>query len=94
MRDQAALLEVVQQPDDVARVEAQGFGERPLAHGAVLLEQSEGNEVTGTKAARGHGPLCGAPTDAGEVVEQGQQPLLLDCSGRCHYDDCTLLTDS
>jgi len=39
------LLEVVQQPDEVARIESQRFGERLLSGGTVVAQQSQCNEV-------------------------------------------------
>jgi len=83
-RYQPALLEVIEQPNDVARVEAQGFGERLLGHRALLLEQPERDEVTRTKATGGHGSLSGPAPEAREVVQQGQEPLFLVRPGRAH----------
>src|ERR1017187_862509 len=74
--DQPPLLELVEQPDDVARVQAQRLREPLLAGRPVLAEQLQRDEVPGAKAARRHRGLGGAPPDAGEVVEQGQRLLL------------------
>ena len=43
--DQAARLEVVEQPDEVARVESECFGERLLGGGAVVAQQGQGDKV-------------------------------------------------
>ena len=51
-RDQAARLEVVEQPDEVAWIESEGFGERLLGGGAVVAQQCQGNEVARSQAVR------------------------------------------
>src|ERR1700759_28990 len=43
--DQAARLEVVEQPDQVARIQSECFAERLLGGGAVVAQQRQGNEV-------------------------------------------------
>jgi hypothetical protein len=70
-RDQSAFFELVQQPDDVARIEAQYLAEALLAQGPSLTQDAERVEVPGSEATR-RGGLGGPAADARQVIEQGQ----------------------
>jgi len=71
-RDQPAFFELIQQPDDVARIEAQYLAEALLAEGPPLAQEPECDEVPGSEATRRHGGLGGSAADASQVIEQGQ----------------------
>jgi hypothetical protein len=77
--DQATLVELVQEPGHIARVQAQALTEGLLAQRTVFLEQFEGDEVPGPQAARRS--LEGLLSPASEVVVQQGQRLIADLSG-------------
>jgi hypothetical protein len=68
-RDQLALLEVIEKPDDIAWIQAQGVREGQLARRSALAEQLQSDEVAWAKAARLQGDLGSTPTDPGEVLD-------------------------
>jgi hypothetical protein len=68
-RDQLALLEVIEKPDDIAWIQAQGVREGQLARRSALAEQLQSDEVAWPKAARLQGDLGSTPTDPGEVLD-------------------------
>jgi len=70
-RDQSPFFELVQQPDDVARIEAQDLTEALLALWPILAQDPERPEVPGSEATR-CGGLGGPAADASQVIEQRQ----------------------
>jgi NAD(P)H-dependent FMN reductase len=68
-RDQPACFQVVQQPDDVARIEAQHLAEALLAQGPSLAQDPERAQVPGSETTRRRG-LGGPAADPSEVIEQ------------------------
>ena len=73
--DEAPLLELVEQADDVARVQAERGADRVLGHRAALAEQPERDDVPRPQAAVDHGRVGGAAADPGQVVDQRQDLL-------------------
>ena len=69
--DEPAFLEFVQQPDDVAGIEAQHLAEALLALWPLLAQDPERPEMAGSEATR-LGSLGGSAAEAGQVIEQGQ----------------------
>jgi len=72
--DEAALLELVEQADDVARVQAEGRPDRVLRHRAAVAQQLERDQVPRAEAA-GHAGNGGAAADPGQVVDERQELL-------------------
>ena len=70
--NQAASLEVVEQADEIAGVESEGFGQSGLGGGAVVAQQREQHQVSGSQVT-GQGALGLALGDAREVSEQRQR---------------------
>lgn len=68
--DESAFFELVQQPDDVAGIEAQHVAEALLALWPLFAQDPEGPEMPGPEATR-RGGLGGPAADAGQVIEQG-----------------------
>jgi hypothetical protein len=77
--DETPLLKLVEQADDVARVQAEGRADRVLRHRALLVEQRERDHMPRPEAAIGHGRVGGPAADPGEVVDERQ-----DLLSRCH----------
>ena len=65
---QAARFEVVEQPDEIARIESEGFAERLLGSGAVVPQQRQGNKVTRSQATRVRRRVGFAPRYSREVI--------------------------
>jgi hypothetical protein len=72
--DEAAFLKLVEQADDVARVEAERDAHRVLRHRAALAEQVQRHALPRSQAA-GHGRVGGAAADPGQVLDQRQELL-------------------
>lgn len=78
-RDQRALLELVEQSDDIAWIQAERVRERLLTRRAAFAEQIQRDEVPWAKAARlGHG-VERPSADTGEVLEQREESLICWC---------------
>jgi hypothetical protein len=69
--DQLTLLKLVEQADNVARIQAQRVRARLLARRSALAEQPQRDEMTGAKPPRLQRRLAGAAGSAREVVKQG-----------------------
>jgi hypothetical protein len=75
-RDERAFLELVEKSDYITWIQAEGVGERLLARRSAFAEKLERNQVTGAKATRLERDFGSATPDAGEVLDQGEQPLV------------------
>jgi hypothetical protein len=73
--DQLTLLKLVEQADNVARIQAQRVRERLLARGSALAEQPQSDEMTGAKPPRLQHRLAAATRSTRKVVNQGQRLL-------------------
>jgi hypothetical protein len=73
--DQAVVLELVEQADEVRPVDSKRAGERLLGAAVVVAEESQGNEVTGSQAERRQRGFRAEPGQTGEVVEQRGGPM-------------------
>ena len=71
---QAALLELVEEADDVARIQAQRRAKPVLRHRAPLAQQPQRDQVPRAQAS-GQAGVGGAAADAGEVIDQRQDLL-------------------
>lgn len=67
--DESAFFELVQQPHDVAGIEAQHVTEALLALWPLFAQDPERPEMPGSEATR-RGGLGGPTADAGQVIEQ------------------------
>ncbi len=70
-RDEPAFFEFIQQPHDVARIEAQYLAEALLAQGPSLAQDSERVQVPGSEATRRGRFGCPA-ADPRQMIEQRQ----------------------
>ena len=71
--DQLPLLKLVEQANNIARIQAEKSALRLLARGSALAEQPQSDEMTGAKPPRLKRRFAGATGSAREVVNQGQQ---------------------
>ena len=75
-RDQLAALELVEKSDDIAWIQAQRVREGLLARRSFFAKELQRDEVTRAKAAGFERCLEFPTTDAGEMLEQRQEPLV------------------
>src|SRR4029077_18316976 len=75
-RDQIAILQLVEQSADVARVPTQGVSEGLLARWTLVAEKVQRDQVTGAQPARLERDLERPSTDPGEVFEKREEPLV------------------
>jgi hypothetical protein len=75
-RDQPALLELVEKADDITWIQAQGVGQGLLAGRSPFAEQVQSDQVTWAEATGLEGDIGSAATDAGEVLDERQEPLV------------------
>jgi hypothetical protein len=82
--DHAASLEVIEQADEVARIQPKGLGKSGLGGGAVIAQQREQHQVSGSQVIR-QGALTLTLADAREMSKKRQRRRGVDLRvRRCH----------